>query len=93
MQNVACPLLMFVAIFFALHTGAFSLCTSTVDASIPTEFISVSQGDTLWSIAAEHPIEGMTTQQCVRWISSTNDLDGCVLVPGQAIEVPGSASL
>lgn len=90
-RHVACLALIIPAVFFALHAGTFVLHAPTVDTAMPTEIVAVAQGDTLWSIAASHPIEGMSTQQCVRWISIVNELDGSVLIPGQAIEVPGGS--
>ena len=60
---------------------------------IATVMVAVEEGDTLWSMAEDHPIDGLTTQQCVRWVIDRNGLDGAVLTPGQVLELPlGSAS-
>ena len=61
-------------------------------ANLPTEVVVVSQGDTLWSICERHPVDGMSTQECVAWTKSINGLDSSCLVPGQLIEVASSAS-
>lgn len=60
---------------------------------IATVMVAVEEGDTLWSMAEDHPIDGLTTQQCVRWVIDRNGLDDAVLTPGQVLELPlGSAS-
>lgn len=55
---------------------------------IATIMVSVESGDTLWSMAESHPIDGLTTQQCVKWIIDRNRLDSAVLIPGQILELP-----
>lgn len=70
------------------------LLPAPLDAAVApgtaVELISVEQGDTLWSIAESHPIEGLTTRQCVQWIAASNGIEGSVIVPGQAIAVPAA---
>lgn len=55
---------------------------------ITTVMVSVESGDTLWSMAEAHPIDGLTTQQCVKWIIDRNSLDSAILIPGQILELP-----
>lgn len=50
---------------------------------------SVEDGDSLWSIASEHPVEGLTTQEAVDAIMRWNELDAAGLHPGQTLLVPG----
>ena len=62
---------------------------STADiAAVPVEIVSVAHGDTLWSLSEQHPIDGLTTRQCVQWIMERNGLESTLLTPGQAIWVP-----
>lgn len=52
--------------------------------------ISVRSGDSLWSIAASHGIEGADTAEVVRIIEEKNDLRDATLMPGQDLEVPAA---
>ncbi len=47
----------------------------------------VNSGDTLWSIAAQHPHADLSTHETVHWIMDVNDLSTSVLTPGQVILV------
>ena len=70
---------------------AAALCLSAFLLNVRGAWGAV--GDTLWSMAEDHPIDGLTTQQCVRWVIDRNGLDDAVLTPGQVLELPlGSAS-
>ena len=53
--------------------------------------VTVSEGDTLWSIAQAHCPEGVGTSELVRWIESENDLTSKTIVPGQVLLVPAGA--
>ena len=54
------------------------------------ETVVVHQGDSLWSIAAEHPVYGCTTSQVVHHIREVNGLDSACLMAGMRIEVPSA---
>jgi len=53
-----------------------------------TEVITVMPGDSLWNIAATHPVSGCTTSQVARHIASANGLDSNLLTVGMQLEVP-----
>jgi hypothetical protein len=55
-----------------------------------TAKVFVEKGDTPWSIAAEHPVEGQTTEQTAEQIADMNGTPHGVLSAGAAIEVPTS---
>ncbi|MBP3893310.1 MAG: LysM peptidoglycan-binding domain-containing protein [Atopobiaceae bacterium] len=57
-------------------------------AAAPIETIVVHQGDSLWSIAEEHPVQGCTTSQVEHYIREHNELDSACLMAGMRIEVP-----
>lgn len=48
----------------------------------------VGSGDTLWSIASEHAIEGLSTQDTVSVLREWNDLSTSSLTPGTTLVVP-----
>lgn len=50
--------------------------------------IAVQQGDSLWSIASECNVPGLTTQEISDAIVSFNHLDSTTLTPGQELTVP-----
>ena len=68
--------------FKAVH-GAF-------DAA-PTEQIVVSKGESLWSIAEDHSVEGISTDQLVQFIMESNNLSSATLNVGQTLMVPMSS--
>ena len=57
-------------------------------ASIQTETIEVASGDSLWNIAAERPVEGLTTQETVDFIRDANGLEVSMLSSGMELDVP-----
>lgn len=52
------------------------------------ETITVHSGDSLWTIADEHPVEGRTTAEVARYIREHNQLTDTCLYPGMELSVP-----
>jgi hypothetical protein len=50
--------------------------------------VTVANADTLWSIAASHPVPGMSTAQTVEAIREANGLTTGRLAAGQVLDVP-----
>jgi len=61
-------------------------------ASLATETVRISRGDTLWSIASTHPVAGLDTAATVDLIAELNDLDDFKLVAGDTVLVPADAA-
>ena len=57
-------------------------------AAASVESVTVMPGDSLWQIAAEHPVKGCTTEQVVNHIIDTNNLADAMLRPGMRLSVP-----
>ena len=55
---------------------------------VPCYEMSVSVGDSLWSIAESHPVQGVSTPELVEWIKETNGLESSALGLGQRLSVP-----
>lgn len=72
----------------ALSDLAISSSRARALEDVATTTVTVSEGDSLWGIAAERPVEGVETADLVRWIADANALDGASLRPGQALVVP-----
>lgn len=82
------------AAFFFAFIGAIRVQASAYafDAnSIASETVEVEPGDSLWSLAEEHEVDGLSTQQVSDYIAEVNDLESSMLRPGQEILVPASA--
>ncbi len=100
-QRTMRPLVISVAISAVLVLTLFGLFLygeisaqwaydSAVAATVQEEF-SVRAGDTLWSIAEEHPIPGLNTADTVSVISEWNNLDGGCLHVGECLLVPAAS--
>lgn len=90
---------LFVALFAILSVVAVMGLSLGVDlvrerttaqalGSAPTATVRVVSGDTLWNIAEEHPVRGVSTQEVANWIEQENGLKSPSLVPGQSLIVP-----
>lgn len=60
-------------------------------ANAPSRVVEVVSGDTLWDIAANNPIDGLSVNETVDAIKMVNDLDSSLLVPGMELSVPTAA--
>lgn len=87
-----------LSILIALFVGA-ALYSNAVAASqrtagfdtIQTTEISVQPGESLWTIATNHGVEGHSTKDVVTYISNKNNLSNSMLTIGQKLIVPASA--
>ena len=93
--DVALPL---VALGMTAVLLVASLLMDTVAASgrasafaqVGTEAVTVMPGDSLWSLAEEHPVDGASTAEVVDFISQENGLSSSSLSIGQSVYVPVS---
>ena len=67
--------------------GAGSVATERPGAPEPTRVVLVSEGETLWGIAAEAATDGNTGAMVER-IEQLNHLESGMLTAGQKIRVP-----
>lgn len=80
-----------LTLFFVISTTVFSSRhTAYADsvANVTYETIRVKSGDSLWSLAEEHPIDGLSTQETSDVIRSVNHLDHGSLDAGVDLKVP-----
>lgn len=73
--------------FLSFELSAENAYSSAL-ASAPREEITVNTGDTLWALANEHPISGLSTADTVNVIAEWNELQGGCLHPGDLLLVP-----
>ncbi len=84
-------LVVLLAIAVMLVLGA--LLTSGTHGSAPSLLSEkVKPGDSLWAIAARHPVDGLSTSQGVELLTSLNHLEGGSVLPGQTLLVPAEHS-
>jgi hypothetical protein len=63
----------------------------TIPRSAPTPSLAalkVTAGDSLWTLAAGHPVDGLTTEQVSELLMEANHLEAPLVSPGQTILVP-----
>lgn len=77
--------LILCALVYAAVTGDRS---SVSPSDISTTTIRVRQADTLWGVAAEHPVEGLETAETVSLIQDINKMSDSALAAGQILLVP-----
>ena len=78
-------------LFFVFATSVFSsrhAAYADSVANVTYETVRVQSGDSLWSLAQEHPIDGLSTQETSDMIRSANHLDHGSLDAGAVLKVP-----
>ena len=80
-----------LTLFFVLATSVFSARHAAYAESVSNvtyENIRVQSGDSLWSLAEEYPIEGLSTQETSDMIRNVNHLEHGSLAAGAHLKVP-----
>ena len=80
-----------LTLFFVLATSIFSARHAAYAESVSNvtyETVRVQSGDSLWSLAQEHPIEGLSTQETSEMIRNVNHLEHGSLDAGVHLKVP-----
>ena len=80
-----------LTLFFVLATSVFSARHAAYAESVSNvtyETIRVQPGDSLWSLAEEYPIEGLSTQETSDMIRNVNHLEHGSLASGAYLKVP-----
>lgn len=63
----------------------FSHCLAS--KKIETEEITVSTGDTLWSIASRYKKDGQDVREYIYELRKLNNLDDCTIYPNQVLKI------
>lgn len=77
--------------FAATWLGHVAESSASAQVGVGYERVVVQEGESLWTLAEDHPVAGMTTREVVDLVSSHNGLTSSVLQPGQAIMMPTTA--
>ena len=78
-------------LFFVLATTVFTARHAAYAdsvANVTYETVRVHAGDSLWSLAEDHPVEGLSTQETSDMIRSVNHLKHGSLDAGAHLKVP-----
>lgn len=78
-------------LFFVLATTVFTTRHAAYAdsvANVTYETVRVQAGDSLWSLAEDHPVEGLSTQETSDMIRSVNHLEHGSLNAGAHLKVP-----
>ncbi|MFR8062226.1 MAG: LysM peptidoglycan-binding domain-containing protein, partial [Lancefieldella rimae] len=54
----------------------------------PVETITVQPGDSLWKIAEDHNVSGVSTTDIVHYVQKINHISSDSLVSGQLLKIP-----
>ncbi len=80
-----------LTLFFVLATSIFSARHAAYAESasnVTYETVRVQSGDSLWSLAQEHSVDGLSTQATSDIIRSVNHLEHGSLDAGDVLKVP-----
>lgn len=83
-----------ILVLFAVAVIAAAVAPAVMQAPVvpdETATIKVGEHDTLWGIAGDHPIPGMSTAETVAAIRDLNGVTGGGIVAGQLLVVPVDA--
>lgn len=61
---------------------------TTRPSSVQTQLVTLESGDTLWALAASHPVRGLDTAQTAELIAELNGLTAGSLRQGSGVLVP-----
>lgn len=86
----AAAIVVFTLAFLVIGSSALASqqAVLSADSISSTQEVRVKRGDSIWTIASEHPIEGYSTQSIVDAIYQINDLQESMLTPGMVVSVP-----
>lgn len=84
----ACACVIMLAVILCVGESMHVHAVSATLEATPTQTEHVVRGQTVWQVAQEHPVTGVSTSELVRWLRELNHLDDACLVPGQELIVP-----
>lgn len=90
---VAGVVVMFLVVFVA-GVSAFSNRADLVShaaSEVAWAETTIREGDSLWSLAESHPIEGLSTQETAEIIEAHNAFNSVVLMAGDTVLVPSQS--
>lgn len=84
---IAVAFTLFFVLAMTVFTARHAAYADSV-ANVTYETVRVQTGDSLWSLAEDHPVEGLSTQETSDMIRSVNHLEHGSLNAGAHLKVP-----
>lgn len=85
-----------VVVLAAVTLVACALISTGRQGSVPSVesiTVRVSESDTLWEIAQNHPVGGLSTAQTVALIRDLNHMSTSAIVAGETLRVPSDPAV
>lgn len=79
-----------IALLGALRSALLRSSIEQKLVSSPTCTVRVLEGESLWTVAQAHGVDGVPTSDVVSWIQQANDLESSCVYAGQSLTVPMS---
>ncbi len=86
-------LAMVLALVAVLFVAAGTTGHRTLNEPRRLSSIRVVEGESLWEIAEQVEVEGLTTAEKVQEIQRLNGMDGATIAAGSLVKVPASEAL
>jgi hypothetical protein len=87
-RQIAWAEIIALVLITAALIAALVVTSGRAHAKVPSERTRVEGGQTLWTLASEHPVCGLTTEQTAELIASINHIEGGRVTAGQSIRIP-----
>lgn len=76
----------------SLVSASVTLATRSLPDEIQTRPVRIERGDSLWSVAAAYPVDGLSTAETADLIRRANGMQGSAVYAGQLIQVPDTTA-
>ena len=83
---------MIIVLVIAVIVVVVASGSRTAPTPATTGAVKVSPGESLWSIAAANPVEGLTTPETVEVIRRSNHLTSDAITTGSVLRVPATSA-
>jgi LysM repeat protein len=84
----ALEVLALLIILILLIVGLVTTSGRGPEKVVLSQRVKVQSGESLWAVAAAHPVAGMSTAQVADLLATSNDLSERLVRPGQILRVP-----
>jgi hypothetical protein len=86
-----CEVVLLCLVFLAVVAGALA-SRADMPYSTPTVRVRVTQGESIWQLARQHPAVGLSTAQTADLIAEINNLEAGSVAVGSMVSVPAQGS-
>jgi hypothetical protein len=87
-RSVAWAEIIALVIITAALIAALVITSDQAHANVPSKATRVESGQSLWTLADQHPVAGLTTEQTAELIANINHIEGGRVAAGETIRIP-----